>query len=435
MISLAIENFSCIKHARLEVAPVTVLIGPQGSGKSVSTKLLYFLLDTLSRQFAFAEKGQELDEFKKDAARQFRLWFPPGAWGRGRFIINLSAGQFTVRVLRRMSRGSVSDDVTISFSEFFNHQYRALVEAYAQARSGAGDQEPESAIQRSLDSSWRIRERSQLVLAKTLQENYIGMQTFVPAGRAFFTSIGRLVAAIEQGSSLDPVTIRFAKLFANLRDHAGRRFLYRANSELTKEDRQKRQRVMTQLFGGEIKFENELEFVETRDGRKVPFTALSSGQQELLPMWTLIDFFSDQSFDSTRGSEIFYIEEPEAHLFPTAQSLLMDFLIGSLVSKRAKRNLILTTHSPYILSKLNIYLKAGQLGRFKRYATEVRKTVSSDVWLTPSRVKAYAIHEGKIVDLIGSDGLIDAAYIDGVSEDVARTFNALLDIQYPETAR
>jgi predicted ATP-dependent endonuclease of OLD family len=191
---------------------------------------------------------------------------------------------------------------------------------------------------------------------------------------------------------------------------------------------------MNQLFGGEIKFESELEFVETKDGRKVPFSALSSGQQELLPMWTLIDYFASIEGVRIAGEEIFYIEEPEAHLFPAAQSLLMDFFISTLVSQQDRRRLVLTTHSPYILSKLNNYLKAGALGRSKRNAERVAKIVPKECWLTPEKVKAYAIEDGVLKGLIGDDGLINASYIDEVSETVAKTFEALLDIQYPESA-
>jgi hypothetical protein len=257
-------------------------------------------------------------------------------------------------------------------------------------------------------------------------------QTFIPAGRAFFTSIGRLVAAIEQGSSLDPVTVKFAKLFAALRERSRLRFIPRnAGNETYLKNRTS---VMNQLFGGEIKFESELEFVETKDGRKVPFSALSSGQQELLPMWTLIDYFASIEGVRIAGEEIFYIEEPEAHLFPAAQSLLMDFFISTLVSQQDRRRLVLTTHSPYILSKLNNYLKAGALGRSKRNAERVAKIVPKECWLTPEKVKAYAIEDGVLKGLIGDDGLINASYIDEVSETVAKTFEALLDIQYPESA-
>lgn len=73
-----------------------------------------------------------------------------------------------------------------------------------------------------------------------------------------------------------------------------------------------------------------------------------------------------KSNNRSNRHELVYIEEPEAHLFPSAQSLLMDFLIGTMARGREGRSLIITTHSPYIMSKINVFLKAGQLSRRKK---------------------------------------------------------------------
>lgn len=424
MILLTIEDFCCIRSARFELAPVTVLIGPQGSGKSVTTKLFYFCLDALSRQYLAAERGGDIDDFKKETARLFKNWFPPSAWGKRRFNITFQAGDFSIRFLRRMSKGQPSDEVAVTFSDFFRSQYEELSRSYERLKSKELDEE---VLMRRSEAVWRIREQSSAKLAKELGSNYLESQTFIPAGRAYFTSIGRLVAAIEQ-ANLDPVTQKFARLFASLRDFASRRLFSRQDSERQLE----RDTVMSKLFGGKIKFENDQEFVETSDGRIVPFTALSSGQQELLPMWLLLDFYADRSIRSDNLGDLFYIEEPEAHLFPAAQSLLMDFLIGQLVSKKEKRSLILTTHSPYILAKINNYLKAGQIAKVRKLAANVNSIVPKDCWLTPARVKAYAIHEGELIDILDDDGMIDASYIDSVSDEVSLTFGKLLDIEFPE---
>jgi predicted ATP-dependent endonuclease of OLD family len=40
--TLTVENFSVIKHAKLEFGKITVLIGPQSSGKSLLCKLAFF---------------------------------------------------------------------------------------------------------------------------------------------------------------------------------------------------------------------------------------------------------------------------------------------------------------------------------------------------------------------------------------------------------
>jgi hypothetical protein len=437
MTSLHVSDFSCLKEASFELAPVNVIIGPQGSGKSVTTKLFYFFSDILSNFVNCAEKGETIEEYKKVLSRQFSIWFPPSAWGGNRFNINYASGDFSVRLLRRYGQGKVKDDVSVTFSEWFSDFYNRTCELFRTSRL-SDELEFDAGVQfrEVLDRNLRIRELTSKRLANELGKEYLAQQTFIPAGRAFFTSIGRLVAGIEQATSLDPVTIKFARLFANLKDRNFHRTTYRF-SRLGKEFVDKRSQFMGKLFGGEIKFENETEFVEAFDGRKIPFSSLSSGQQELLPMWSLIDYFNELDAirqtsgnrNATRFRELIYIEEPEAHLFPSAQSLLMEFLIESFVSERNLRSLVLTTHSPYIMSKLNVFLKAGQLARRKRKNLEINEIVPRECWLNEKQLSAFAIEDGYMMNLLDSDGMIDATYLDQVSEDISNEYSRLLKIE------
>ncbi len=285
----------------------------------------------------------------------------------------------------------------------------------------------------------RARELAVNKLGAALKADYISQQTFIPAGRAFFTTIGRLVAGFEQAGSLDPVTIKFARLFANIKDRNSRILVHR-NTRLGPEYHSRRESFMNRLFGGELRYESDSEFVQAADGRKIPFSSLSSGQQELLPMWSLIDYFSERDAlravanSSLRGwrRELLYIEEPEAHLFPSAQSLLMEFLIGSLTTARGtprQRSLILTTHSPYIMGKLNVFLKAGQLARRKKRNQDINDVVPRECWLTESQLAAYAIQDGVLTNLLNEEGFIDGTYLDAISEEISQQFSSLLEIE------
>jgi hypothetical protein len=437
MAVLSISEFSCLKEAVFELAPVNVIIGPQGSGKSVTTKLMYFFSDILNNFMQSAERGDSIDDYKKLIGKQFSLWFPPSAWGQGRFNINYSAGDFSVRVLRRKARGRLADDVAVTFSEWFTHTYAETQNLFESSRSR--DEATDNAnvqVNDALDRIWKVRDLVYSKLNEDLSHNYISSQTFIPAGRAFFTSIGRLVAGFEQAGSLDPVTIKFARLFASIRDRSLRLFPMR-RSRLNNEFLERRKLFMGKLFGGEIKFEDDSEFVETDDGRKIPFSSLSSGQQELLPMWSLINYFGEMDAMRQTASanspnqfrELIYIEEPEAHLFPSAQSLLMEFLISSIVSEKNRRNLIITTHSPYIMSKLNVFLKAGQLARRKKKNQEINEAVPRDCWLNEKQLSAFAIEDGKLRSLLDEDSLIDGRYLDQISEEISREFSTLLEIE------
>ena len=433
MATLYVSEFSCIKYVQFELAPVTVVIGPQGSGKSVTTKLFYYFCDIIDKHYDSAEKGLSEEQFRKSLAKSFTQWFPPSAWGYKRFNINFSAGNFTARILRRRSAGQLADEVTISFSDWFSQQYSRSLKAYEEARNLQLDDE--SSYRRSLETSYRIRDGLQEEISRSLGDEHIHSQTFIPAGREFFTSLGRFVAGFEGGGHLDPVTLRFAKLYANLRDRNSIMH-FSSTRSLPEEASNRRIKFLERVFGGELRNEGDQEFVQTKDGRKIPFSALSSGQQELLPMWSIIDYFSQIDAMRARAksvrskeNDLIYIEEPEAHLFPSAQSLLMEYLIGSLSTSAAQRNLIITTHSPYIMSKINVFIKAGQLARRKKVNKQIDEIIPRECWLGEGEVTAYALQDGEMIDILDEDGLIDGTYLDQISEDISNEYSSLLHLE------
>lgn len=82
----------------------------------------------------------------------------------------------------------------------------------------------------------------------------------------------------------------------------------------------------------------------------------------------------------------FIIEEPEQNLFPDTQTDLLDELI-SLCNGERKHSLTITTHSPYILNKLNLL--------FKRYDVQDEKSVGVNF----DDVSVYAVNNGELIDL------------------------------------
>lgn len=177
------------------------------------------------------------------------------------------------------------------------------------------------------------------------------------------------------------------------------------------------------------------------DGRRVPFSSLSSGQQELLPIWYFLDNLmlmdsyhanrpGKKASDSDRSGELIYIEEPEAHLFPAAQSMLLDTLVDAVLGGSKSRSLVVTTHSPYIMTKLNVLLKAGQIGRRKKRTKELAEIIPRSRWLSRSDVTAFSIKDGYLRSIFDEEsGLIDAEFLDSISEVTSHQFMTLLDME------
>jgi hypothetical protein len=188
------------------------------------------------------------------------------------------------------------------------------------------------------------------------------------------------------------------------------------------------------MLGGTFEVVDDVEHLRCSDGRLIPFSYLSSGQQEVMPLVRTIDFL----LESTGEMGMVYIEEPEAHLFPEAQSQLVSFL-ASLLFENAKDTLFLTTHSPYVLSKLNNLLKAGQIvdasgasDKGHKVVARVEQIMHGRNWIKSNDVTAYAIENRNTVDLKDETGLISTDYIDRISDEMALQYNLLLGVQYQD---
>lgn len=144
------------------------------------------------------------------------------------------------------------------------------------------------------------------------------------------------------------------------------------------------------------------------DTEYVKLSLSSSGQQEAV--WILQLIFS-LMLNNTRATLV--IEEPEAHLFPEAQ-MYMVWLMALFANQEGNR-LIVTTHSPYILTSLNNLLYAEQVGKVAERES-VEKIIPSSYWLDFDRLSVNLIGEGEISSILDrSIKQIKAEMIDSVS--------------------
>lgn len=429
MAVLRVSQFACIDDAELEIGPLTVLIGPQASGKSVISKLTLFFYDIVSRQFFSIQPEFSYKQFCAEVVDQFKIWFPPSAWGRRKFKIEFQVGALELRFTRTSASNRPAMNVKFKASDNFEEAFVAFSAALKESVSSKANEE--GAAFATFDRDYTIEAKARREIKQLLGSDAYDSHIFVPAGRSFFTSVGKAVTAFEQGGLFDPVTIRFGRLFASLREN---RILFQRASEEFKQQAQKHKEIMHAFLKGDIKKEQGNDVIATNDGRTIAFSLLSSGQQELLPLLMVLEFVS-----TTRsGRPLVYIEEPEAHLFPKAQGQIVEYL-ANLVSQGiatnsphdSRRSLFLTTHSPYVLSKINVLLKAGDVGlRSKRNAQKVSEVIPQDYWLRKEDVRAYALIDGRATSILDETGIIDAEYLDQFSNELSGEYSEILAIEY-----
>lgn len=145
----------------------------------------------------------------------------------------------------------------------------------------------------------------------------------------------------------------------------------------------------------------------------------SSGQQEIL--WALNIIF----LAILKNEKTFLVfEEPESHLFPDSQETIAELV--ALLIYSSKSQVIITTHSPYMLTAVNLLIYSGE--EEKKMGNE-EAVVRKELRLPPGTVGAYSLSHvtGCLKDIIGKrKGLIDALEIDGISDSINERMDKIL---------
>ncbi|RZK19870.1 MAG: hypothetical protein EOO56_13460 [Hymenobacter sp.] len=148
----------------------------------------------------------------------------------------------------------------------------------------------------------------------------------------------------------------------------------------------------------------------------------ASGIQSVTPLLVLLEHLSR----NIEQAQSFIIEEPELNLYPTAQQGLLDWLVEKCT--KGANDLTITTHSPYILSHLNLLLYAYQVAeKHPDRAEEVAELVPRVSWINPKEFACYQVENGGVTSLVSEDlGLIDDNGLDNLSGDAADAFDNLI---------
>ncbi len=119
------------------------------------------------------------------------------------------------------------------------------------------------------------------------------------------------------------------------------------------------------------------------------------------------------------------VEEPEQNLFPNSQQKLINSLIEYNNSTDGNR-LIISTHSPYILSSLNNSILAEEV--FEKTGKSI-DAYGKENRVAFADVSAYQLDNGRIYDIKDYEtNLINAEAIDSCSDVINSDFDRLLDL-------
>ena len=380
MASLHIKHFGPIEDStKIECTPLMVLIGRQSSGKSTFMKVLCFCRWIEKRVMVSTD----------DIINQYTHY--------GRFVKELK--QF-----HRLNDDYFKDNSSIEYNG------DTIVIEYH------GGTNPK--ISRKADFA---------------QRRYNSKICYIPAER-------NLVAALQNIDRAYKATERDV-LF---------NFIYEwdeAKSPSTKSNPYKLS--VTGDFSYACQSGNDL--IIRKDGTESPAFYASSGIQSVTPLDVMSHYMMSQvgkrapmsmsdlnaiqepnSKRLTYQSAQVFIEEPEQNLYPESQRLIILSLVKALAEAQKIESetsmIMLTTHSPYILSVINVLLLASAASSKE----SGKGIIDSKLLLNPSDVSGYFINEdGIFISIVDGDlQMLDGMQLDGVSDWVEEKISQCNKVLY-----
>jgi predicted ATP-dependent endonuclease of OLD family len=471
MQKISIKNFGPIESIEnLGVSKILLLIGQQASGKSTISKLIYFfkslredLLSCLEEHEYVKEisnEGKKLaSRFESKCRSRFYTFF--GSTKLEKFVIDFQYGDRQILTISPDNFGSIclhNNDawfvkrvslLVAKWNEFL-HLTQETNNSTTQTKEGAAD-----ALLRRKEERKLANLRNEI---DRLIDGFFGEEEtkyprliFIPAGRsllsslkqsfqskvidefislfreekefeerkayfdffvrAFFENIDEIKTKVLFGKSLDEVIQEFE-------------ILENKTYEKAREFRSK----MASILKADYRVDGYGERLFSESFKKpILLDYASSGQQEVI--WILLQLFA---LILEEQPAFVVIEEPEAHLYPTAQVAVMN-LISLFLSANPSNQVIITTHSPYLLTAANNLLFAKRVAEKTQgdsvKAESIKEAIGIGEFFDPNDFGAFYLSENKITSLFNPEtGVISQSQLDDASDAIMDSFDALMEI-------
>lgn len=377
---IEIRNFGPIPYINIEIKRLTIFIGGQGTGKSTISKLLTIFRDLFWHWCILEGKHQTrpFEAFRIDSYFKTDTYL---RYQKGTTIITFKDGAFTYR------DGDLSDDQNrLKLSGMINRSSDSTLRKLGYNSMGElQDKDLEFLLANFRTLLYIPSER---IMAAQMASSFASLQLAnVPLANSILAYMSFFEKAQKSSSRFE---IPFLNVYFESRD--GRPYVGVKNDS---------------------------------DGTLVSLDACSSGIQSVLPLIMVIDYCCKEGyFDS------YVVEEPEQNLFPINQKELLRLIFRLWKThNHEESNLVITTHSPYTLTCVNVELLASIVGQNPAYSDAVAEIIPREEWLDPNKVAVYALNQESsdyATSLINpKTQLIGANAIDTVSEIISSEYNKL----------
>ena len=442
MQKIYIRQFMAIQEAEIELENALLLIGEQASGKSTIAKLVYFFKslrqDLVYLVYEKIDSDEALDTtFRKRIGTKFYNFF-----GSTRHLEDFeikyfySPQKYIALSLHPNKSLKIYFEPSLYQSIFF--QDIKTIMQNMQRVSTRKDAYELVAFQSA------VRELENFT-SRLFEDNRIPL--FIPAGRnitvnypeqfklEFYGGLrGDLLVQSRDDSQPPSVDLHLMIKFLEQTERIKARFDSNDFRGLIADKLSQEEQVdehllelaldkVNKILKAEYKQDQFSEKIFFDETHYVHLNKASSGQQEVIRI--LQDAFL-VLLDKEKAFRV--IEEPEAHLYPMAQNHLIEMIAMMLNSTGSQ--VIITTHSPYILSIFNNLLFATRVvNKDEKVRGQVGQIIPESCWLDPKKCSVYFLKDGSCESIFNlGTGLIDQNHLDEISEELGADFDDLYNI-------
>lgn len=429
---IKIANLGPIKNCEMDIENFTVLTGQQASGKSTIAKAIYFcrtvkddiLDEILKYKHSLLDKIFDTD-IKSNiiSALQYKFYQIFGSLFAVDTDINLEYYYAEKTFIKlNLSKAEQFENIKL---KVIHIDFSNDIESYLKGIHGISS----------------VKNKIKTELNRLFHDDYDSI--FIPAGRSIITVLTSQLNYIfatmddEQKRSIDYCTQKYIEyilkikpLFSEGLRGLAQNLIYKSNSddfdieEYVDKEIKMNELIYKVLKGNYVYANGEerlyLANMHDKAGQYVKINFTSSGQQETVWLFNILFYLI-----ANRTKAFIILEEPEAHLYPDAQKVTSELL--ALMSNCGCQ-LLITTHSPYILGAFNNLIYAEYLASYKNRSKEVEKLVDKIFRISCST--AYKVENGTIEKCVEDtpERLIINEVIDGASVDINQLYDKLFDI-------
>ncbi|MBE7659628.1 AAA family ATPase [Tenacibaculum finnmarkense] len=428
---LLIENFGPIKKALIDIKDMLLFIGPQSSGKSTLAKLITILNDFNFKQNENIKLVDELKKYnlesflKSNTKIEYKTLFFNFTYSKNEEIKldyesyykslklenkNLKRKKILVDLM--IISIAIDDKLSLLFDELYKNSFFGINQKLEKINFAENFLYVETILEcYNMDTTdLNVLEHLFDVVSKVFPFIRPMDSMYIPAERMLLPLINSNLAGLINNK-------------INIPNH-----IIQATQEFEKAI-QNVESIDLNIIG-DLKYKRKAgtSYIYHNRSQKIQLKEASSGVQSVLPILLLIE----SSLQNKNYINLNYVvEEPELNLYPQAQYELIKYLVKNCLetgeNNLKSKNLIITTHSPYILTAINNLLLANSKGKTNK--NEVEEIINSSSWINPEKFNAYEVKDGTVKKIFNSEiKLIEETIIDEVSELMIDDFKDLASI-------